>query len=110
MAATAPPAPLPTTSALATAQTSADLRHRLFETTADERRRGVHGIRTVGGTDLLRRVPARLGVPRKLDVLPSHEPLVPAVLGVRVHALDRVLEDQGPERGLREDPVLFRGR
>src|SRR5438309_3240660 len=117
MAATAPPAPLPTTTALSATPApsgQANPAGGALEVLAEERLDlRLDRVGPVGLADLGAREAPGLRVPRELDVLPSHQGLVPAVLGDRVHPLDGVLEQQAPERRLREGAVLLlrrRGR
>src|SRR5438094_6025044 len=106
IAAVLPPAPEPTTIALRPTPApprEPDAADRPLEVLRDELRRlRAHGVRPVRGADLCLRVAARLGVAGEGDVLPPHQPLVPAVLGHAVHPLDRMLEQQRREPRLRE--------
>src|SRR5579862_7385412 len=97
IAANDPPAPLPITIALRTAPAprlndAQELQHLGHD------RRLVHRVGPVGTRGLLGRVPPGLDVARVADVLPPDQIPVAAVLRHRVQALDRVLEQQRPER------------
>src|SRR5438309_1347823 len=105
-AATLPPAPDPTTTALdATASRPRGLGRTGRAREALEQHLHVEGFelggadgrRRVGRHHLCRRPPAGLGVARELDVLPADLVAVAAVLGSAVHALGRVLEDERRE-------------
>src|SRR2546423_15537580 len=102
MAATAPPAPLPTTIAFLPTSLApsreANAPCRALEVLPEERLHlRLDGVRPVGLAHLLRREAPGLRVAGELDVLPPHQALVSAIFGDRVHPLDGVLEQQRRE-------------
>src|SRR5215469_9519330 len=113
MAAIDPPAPLPITTALPMARPR-PWSHRAEELQHVGHDAGVgHRIAAVGALNLTGRVAERLDVPGKSDIGPAGQSAVAAILGVRVQALDCVLEQQRRELAhvlAGEDLVLFPGR